>query len=196
MPGYWGRPEATAEVIIADGWLRTGDIGRMDADGYVFVLDRAKDMIVSGGENVYPAEVENAIFGHPDVADVAVIGVPSERWGEGSEAGVDVFDASVRYFNKAAFADSPRSLAGWAKKLTGRCSMAVGGVGINQGVYDKGKVATVVDNVEPLLDRLAADEFDLVAVGRAMLGDPHWVRKTRAGELIRPYSEEDLRHLE
>ena len=82
MPCYWQRPEATAEVIVADGWLRTGDIGRMDADGYVFVLDRAKDMIVSGGENVYPAEVENAIFGHPDVEDVAVIGVPSEHWGE------------------------------------------------------------------------------------------------------------------
>lgn len=82
MSCYWQRPEATAEVIVADGWLRTGDIGRMDADGYVFVLDRAKDMIVSGGENVYPAEVENAIFGHPDVEDVAVIGVPSEHWGE------------------------------------------------------------------------------------------------------------------
>lgn len=82
MSCYWQRPEATAEAIVAGGWLRTGDIGRIDADGYVFVLDRAKDMIVSGGENVYPAEVENAIFGHPDVEDVAVIGVPSERWGE------------------------------------------------------------------------------------------------------------------
>jgi long-chain acyl-CoA synthetase len=82
MSGYWKRPEATAEAIVADGWLRTGDIGRMDADGYIYVLDRAKDTIVSGGENVYPAEVENAIFGHPEVADVAVIGVPSERWGE------------------------------------------------------------------------------------------------------------------
>lgn len=112
-----------------------------------------------------------------------------------AEAGVDVFDASVRYFNKAAFADSPMSLAGWAKKLTGRCSMAVGGVGISQGVYDKGKPAAVVDNIEPLLERFAADEFDLVAVGRAMLGDPHWARKTRAGESIRAYSEADLRHL-
>lgn len=82
MAGYWQRPEATAEAIVAGGWLRSGDVGRMDADGYVFVLDRAKDMIVSGGENVYPAEVENAIFGHPDVQDVAIIGVPSERWGE------------------------------------------------------------------------------------------------------------------
>jgi long-chain acyl-CoA synthetase len=82
MAGYWHQPEATAEVLSADGWLRTGDVGRVDEDGYVFLLDRAKDVIISGGENIYPAEVENAIFGHPDVADVAVIGVPSERWGE------------------------------------------------------------------------------------------------------------------
>jgi len=82
MVGYWRRPEATAEAITSDGWLRTGDVGRMDEDGYLFILDRAKDTIISGGENIYPAEVENAIFGHPDVADVAVIGVPSERWGE------------------------------------------------------------------------------------------------------------------
>jgi long-chain acyl-CoA synthetase len=82
MAGYWRRPAADAEVLSADGWMRTGDIGRIEADGYLFVLDRAKDMIVSGGENIYPAEVENAIFGHPAVADVAVIGVPSERWGE------------------------------------------------------------------------------------------------------------------
>lgn len=82
MPGYWRRPEATAETINPDGWMRTGDIGRIDQDGYLFVLDRAKDMIISGGENIYPAEVENAIFGHPDVADVAVVGAPSERWGE------------------------------------------------------------------------------------------------------------------
>ncbi|MBB3862144.1 long-chain acyl-CoA synthetase [Novosphingobium hassiacum] len=82
MPGYWKRPDANAEVFGPDGWMRTGDIGRIDADGYLYVLDRAKDMIISGGENVYPAEVENAIFGHPDVADVAVVGAPSARWGE------------------------------------------------------------------------------------------------------------------
>lgn len=80
--GYWKRPDATAETIDADGWLHTGDAGIMDADGYVFIQDRIKDMIISGGENVYPAEVENAIFGHPAVAEVAVIGVPSEQWGE------------------------------------------------------------------------------------------------------------------
>jgi long-chain acyl-CoA synthetase len=82
MPGYWRRPDANAEVFGPGGWMRTGDIGRIDAEGYLFVLDRAKDMIISGGENVYPAEVENAIFGHPDVADVAVIGAPSQKWGE------------------------------------------------------------------------------------------------------------------
>ena len=82
MAGYWRQPEATAQSIVGGGWLRTGDLGQLDAHGYLFILDRAKDMIISGGENVYPAEVENAIFGHPEVADVAVIGVPSATWGE------------------------------------------------------------------------------------------------------------------
>lgn len=80
--GYWKLPEATAKTIDQDGWLHTGDAGIMDADGYVYIQDRIKDMIISGGENVYPAEVENAIFGHPAVAEVAVIGIPSETWGE------------------------------------------------------------------------------------------------------------------
>ncbi|WP_242128937.1 long-chain-fatty-acid--CoA ligase [Sphingobium sp. Sx8-8] len=86
MTGYYNRPEATAETIDADGWLRTGDAGRMDADGYVYLADRIKDMIITGGENVYPAEVENALFGHPDVHDVAVIGVPDVKWGEAVKA--------------------------------------------------------------------------------------------------------------
>jgi acyl-CoA synthetase (AMP-forming)/AMP-acid ligase II len=86
MAGYWNRPEATAGTIRPDGWLRTGDAGYMNDDGYVFVHDRVKDMIVSGGENVYPAEVENAILGCPGVADAAVIGVPDERWGEAVKA--------------------------------------------------------------------------------------------------------------
>ena len=85
MRGYWNKPEATAQAIH-DGWMRTGDAAYRDAEGYVFIYDRVKDMIVSGGENVYPAEVENAIFGHPDVADVAVIGVPDEKWGEVAKA--------------------------------------------------------------------------------------------------------------
>lgn len=81
MKGYWNRPEAT-EDAIKDEFFYTGDAGYFDEDGFLFIHDRVKDMIVSGGENVYPAEVENAIFGHPKVADVAVIGVPSEKWGE------------------------------------------------------------------------------------------------------------------
>ncbi|HWA61992.1 MAG TPA: long-chain-fatty-acid--CoA ligase, partial [Caulobacteraceae bacterium] len=86
MKGYWKRPEATADAIDKDGWFRTGDAGYRDAEGYLHIYDRVKDMIVSGGENVYPAEVENALFSHPDVADAAVIGVPDERWGEAVKA--------------------------------------------------------------------------------------------------------------
>ena len=81
MKGYWKRDEATAEAI-KDGWFRTGDAGYFDDEGFLYIHDRVKDMIVSGGENVYPAEVENGLFGHPDIADVAVIGVPDEKWGE------------------------------------------------------------------------------------------------------------------
>jgi acyl-CoA synthetase (AMP-forming)/AMP-acid ligase II len=85
MKGYWNRADATQETI-RDGWLHTGDAGYFDEEGYLFIHDRVKDMIVSGGENVYPAEVENAIFGHPAVADVAVIGVPDDKWGEAVKA--------------------------------------------------------------------------------------------------------------
>ena len=82
MKGYWNNPKATAESITPDGWFKTGDAGYMDADGYVYIHDRVKDMIVSGGENVYPAEVESALMSHPGIADIAVIGVPHEKWGE------------------------------------------------------------------------------------------------------------------
>ncbi len=86
MAGYWNNPVATAEALTPDGWFRTGDAGYTDADGYLYLHDRVKDMIVSGGENVYPAEVENVVAKHPAVADVAVIGVPDERWGEAVKA--------------------------------------------------------------------------------------------------------------
>ncbi|HEX6858678.1 MAG TPA: long-chain-fatty-acid--CoA ligase [Caulobacteraceae bacterium] len=86
MKGYWARAEATAEAIDSDGWFRSGDAGYFDEEGYLYIHDRVKDMIVSGGENVYPAEVENALFGAPGVADAAVIGVPDERWGEAVKA--------------------------------------------------------------------------------------------------------------
>jgi long-chain acyl-CoA synthetase len=82
MKGYWNMPEETAKSIVKGGWFRSGDAGYFDKDGYVYIFDRVKDMIVSGGENVYPAEVENALMAHPAIADVAVIGVPDEKWGE------------------------------------------------------------------------------------------------------------------
>jgi O-succinylbenzoate-CoA ligase len=81
MQGYWNRPEATAEAI-RDGWLYTGDLATVDAEGYVYIQDRKKDMIISGGENIYPAEIENVILSHPQVRDVAVIGQASAKWGE------------------------------------------------------------------------------------------------------------------
>ncbi len=82
MAGYWAKPDETAVTIDADGWLHTGDAGYFDAEGYLYLHDRMKDMIVSGGENIYPAEVENVLLSHADVVDAAVIGVPDEKWGE------------------------------------------------------------------------------------------------------------------
>jgi fatty-acyl-CoA synthase len=82
MTGYWGKPRETEAVLSADGWLRTGDIAVSDEDGYLYIRDRIKDVIISGGENIYPAEVEDALHGHPAVADCAVIGVTDEKWGE------------------------------------------------------------------------------------------------------------------
>ena len=85
MKGYWAKPDATKDAVRND-WFYTGDAGFFDDEGYVFIHDRVKDMIVSGGENIYPAEVENALYAHPDIADVAVIGVPDEKWGEAVKA--------------------------------------------------------------------------------------------------------------
>lgn len=109
MAGYWRQPDVTADTIDANGWLRSGDIGRTDEEGYVFVLDRAKDMIISGGENVYPAEVENALADHPSVGDVAVFGIISERWGEVPAAAIVL---------RPGYALDPKSLQIWcADKL-------------------------------------------------------------------------------
>lgn len=80
--GYWGRPDATAEAFTADGWFRTGDIGALDDDGYLHIVGRSKELIISGGYNVYPREVEEALRDHPAVAEVAVAGVPDDAWGE------------------------------------------------------------------------------------------------------------------
>ncbi|HKN97912.1 MAG TPA: long-chain-fatty-acid--CoA ligase [Pseudonocardiaceae bacterium] len=82
MAGYWRKPEANAAALTEDGWLRSGDAGYLDADGYLYISDRIKDMIISGGENIYPVEVERVLAEYPDVADVAVIGVPDDTWGE------------------------------------------------------------------------------------------------------------------
>ena len=110
MLGYWNNPEETAKTITADGWLKTGDAGYLDEDGYLYIHDRVKDMIVSGGENIYPAEVENALMSHPDIADVAVIGVPSDKWGETVKAlvvkkeGADPTPESIIAFAKERIA--------------------------------------------------------------------------------------------
>jgi acyl-CoA synthetase (AMP-forming)/AMP-acid ligase II len=112
MKGYWKLPDATAATLLPDGWLRTGDAGYVDEDGYLYIHDRVKDMIISGGENVYPAEVESVLMAHPGVADVAVVGVPSERWGETPKAfvvrvaGTEVNDGEIIDFAR-------RNLAGY-----------------------------------------------------------------------------------
>jgi long-chain acyl-CoA synthetase len=82
MQGYWKRPEETANALVGAGWYRSGDVAWADEEGYLFVVDRAKDMIISGGENVYTTEVENAVFQHPAVLEVAVFGIPHESFGE------------------------------------------------------------------------------------------------------------------
>jgi acyl-CoA synthetase (AMP-forming)/AMP-acid ligase II len=82
LPGYWNDPQATASSLTADGFYRTGDIGTMDADGYITIVDRLSDVVITGGENVFPAEVEAVLIKHPAVAEVAVISVPDDKWGE------------------------------------------------------------------------------------------------------------------
>jgi acyl-CoA synthetase (AMP-forming)/AMP-acid ligase II len=91
MSGYWNKPTETSDAL-RDGWMHTGDAGYMNADGYVFVVDRIKDMVVTGGENVYSVEVENALAKHPAVAQVAVFGIPDEDWGERVHAAVVLAD--------------------------------------------------------------------------------------------------------
>ena len=103
-----------------------------------------------------------------------------------AEAGVDIFDASARYFNRAEFEGSPLNLAGWAKKVTGKLSMAVGGIGTGAGYYDKTKPLAATEFLEPLMERFVRGEFDLIAVGRALIGDAGWADKLRAGEAARP----------
>lgn len=91
MAGYWRRPHAS-RAVLKDGWYATGDLGYRDADGHLFIVGRKKDMVITGGENVYPIEVENVLAAHPAVGEVAVFGVPSERWGEEVRAAVVLRD--------------------------------------------------------------------------------------------------------
>lgn len=112
--GYWGQPDTTAQALRG-GWFHTGDGGRMDADGYLYIADRLKDMIISGGENVYPAEVEGALRTHPAVTDAAVIGIPDKRWGEAVHAVVVL---------QAAGAHSEEALR---EELTAWCRQRLGG---------------------------------------------------------------------
>jgi long-chain acyl-CoA synthetase len=86
MQGYWNKPQDTAETLLEGGWLRTGDAAYLDADGYIYLFDRFKDLIISGGENIYPAEIENILNGHPAILEAAVIGMPHPRWGESPRA--------------------------------------------------------------------------------------------------------------
>jgi long-chain acyl-CoA synthetase len=85
MLGYWNKPDETAKTL-RDGWVRSGDGAYMDDEGFIFIVDRIKDMIVSGGDNVYSAEVENALLKHPAISSCAVVGIPSEKWGESVHA--------------------------------------------------------------------------------------------------------------
>lgn len=117
MKGYWNRPDATAETI-RDGWLHTGDVATVDAEGFVYINDRKKDMIISGGENIYPAEIENVILSHPKVREVAVIGQPSAKWGESPLAVVVKQDDSLTEADVVEW--SRGKLAGYKRPRTVR----------------------------------------------------------------------------
>ncbi|MCO7220126.1 AMP-binding protein [Klenkia sp. PcliD-1-E] len=117
MKGYWERPEDTAAAVLPGGWLRTGDGGSFDEGGYLFLHDRLKDMIITGGENVFPAEVESVLTGHPGVVEVAVVGVPSQRWGESPHAVVVPRDP-------ATF--DPDQLLTWARERLAHYKCPVG----------------------------------------------------------------------
>ena len=95
LRGYWNRPEANAEAITPEGWFRSGDIGRFDTDGFLYLVDRAKDMIIRAGENVYCVEIEQVLFEHPDIVDAAVVGVPHRELGEEVKAVVQLRDGST-----------------------------------------------------------------------------------------------------
>ncbi len=106
MKGYWNRPDATAEAIDTEGWFHSGDVGYVDEDGFLFICDRLKDMVISGGENVYPAEVEGVLYKHESIAEVAVLGLPDEKWGEAVTAVVALHEGkSLTLEELRAFAE-------------------------------------------------------------------------------------------
>jgi long-chain acyl-CoA synthetase len=117
MTGYWKNPEASA-AALRDGWYHSGDAGRLDGEGYLFIVDRLKDMIVSGGENIYSAEVEHALSTHPAVAQVAVIGIPHETWGEAVHAVVFCKADAERPAPEDLIAHCKRSIAGFKAPKT------------------------------------------------------------------------------
>ena len=128
LPGYWNDPEVTARSLTADGFYRTGDVGILDADGYLTIVDRLSDLVITGGENVYPAEVEAVLAGHPAVADVAVIGIPDERWGETVHAVVVLTPGKVARANGDAEPGfDAGELVAWARdRLAGfKCPTSV-----------------------------------------------------------------------
>jgi long-chain acyl-CoA synthetase len=110
MRGYWHKPDATAEVLDSEGWFRTGDMGRVDEDGFFFIVDRKKDLIIRGGFNIYPREIEEVLYEHPDVAEAAVVGIPHDQYGEEIGAavalrpGATVTEAELRDFVKGEVA--------------------------------------------------------------------------------------------
>jgi long-chain acyl-CoA synthetase len=110
MKGYWRRPDATSEVVDADGWFRTGDLGRVDEDGFFFIVDRKKDLVIRGGFNIYPREIEEVLYEHPDVAEAAVVGIPHDSHGEEVGAvvalrpGATVTETELRDYVKAQVA--------------------------------------------------------------------------------------------
>jgi long-chain acyl-CoA synthetase len=116
-PGYWNRPEATDKLLVGDGWMRSGDGGRLDENGYLYLVDRVTDLIITGGENVYPAEVERVLIAHPEVREISVIGVPHDKWGEAVTAFV-VTEESSTLTGEDLIAWSRDKIAGFRRPQT------------------------------------------------------------------------------
>ena len=185
-PGYRNRPEATAEALTDDGWLRTGDAAYADEDGYLFLFDRFKDMIVSGAENVYPAEVENVLYDHPDIAEVAVIGVPNEKWGETVKA---IVVARPGHTDRTRVADRalPEPIGPLQVPDVDRCGRRPPPQRQRQGTEDRASRALLgwprAENLMTLLDDLCQDlraEGDELAEVLAGLDEAGWETMTAA----------------